>query len=65
MEKEAKIHKHPISGDEIFGKKLEPGDIIEKKDKFDAESGYWIVSSFAGHPVLAHITVIYIRPEEI
>lgn len=37
----ATVHRHPMSGDVVYGVQLEPGDIMQPTDFYDSTSGSW------------------------
>ena len=38
---EAEVHHHRRSNEEMYGQKLQPGDIIEENDRIDNRSDSW------------------------
>jgi hypothetical protein len=56
-------HIHPVSGVEITGTRLLPGDIIQADDVYDSTSGGWDTNYGAvGGRVPAGNHVVWIRP---
>lgn len=38
--KPPRTHKHPYTGDEVYGSELEPGDMIQRGDLIAVRNGY-------------------------
>lgn len=45
----------------IYGRQLQPGDVIAEGDLFDADVG-WLPSSLTGVPVSSFTRTTYVRP---
>jgi len=62
-------HTHPLAPKmsafdrhwRIYGRQLQPGDVIKEGDLFDADMG-WVPSSLTGVPVKEETRTTYVRP---
>jgi hypothetical protein len=58
-------HKNPFSGDEIFGARLQVGDMLEGTDVYASTDGKWQECPFSGGITLRReaVTMIFVRPQ--
>ena len=54
------IHKHPYTGEEVYGSELEPGDLIQRGDLVAFRNGY-VPTEIPNTTLKADNNNVYIR----
>ena len=55
---------HPMSGETIVGKKLEPGTILKATDVYDSHLGKWEKCPLPGCVIPQETGAMWVRPKE-
>ena len=58
-----KLHIHPHGGEMLYGRRLRPGDVLQKADRLGSSSGNWgsVPMKLVGKTIKNNL-VVYIRP---
>ncbi len=55
-------HKNPYSGNQIFGARLQIGDVLKETDVYASADGKWHKCPCPGITLVGCFTTIFVRP---